>query len=133
VPRTVETAVIVNETRGTVVCERAELANTPWRRLRGLLGRSSLPEGDGMLIVPAPSVHSAFMRFEFDAVFLDRDMKVLRLAEQIPSWRARSARRARSVLELAAGQIAARGVQVGDQLAVKRGQTGRRPETAAAS
>jgi hypothetical protein len=86
-----------------------------------------------MLIVPAPSVHSAFMRFEFDAVFLDRDMKVLRLAEQIPSWRARSARRARSVLELAAGQIAARGVQVGDQLAVKRGQTGRRPETAAAS
>jgi len=125
VPRTAETAVIVNETRETVVCERAELANTPWTRFRGLLGRSTLPEGDGMLILPAPSIHSAFMRFEFDAVFLDRDMKVVRLAEQIPRWRARSARRAKSVLELAAGQIAARGVQVGDQLAVKPAEPGR--------
>jgi uncharacterized membrane protein (UPF0127 family) len=115
------TSVIVNETRGNVVCERAELANTWWTRFRGLLGRSGLPAGDGMLIVPAPSIHSAFMRFEFDAIFLDREMKVVALAERIPPWRARSARRAKSVLELAAGQIAERGVQLGDQLAVKQG------------
>jgi uncharacterized membrane protein (UPF0127 family) len=120
-----ETSEIVNETRGTVVCERAELANTWWKRLRGLLGRPGLPAGDGMLIVPAPSIHSAFMRFEFDAIFLDRDMKVVALAERIPPWRARSGRRAKSVLELAAGEIAARGVQLGDQLAVNRGQAGR--------
>ena len=115
---------IVNETRGTVVCERAELADTWWTRLRGLLGRSELPGGDGILIVPAPSIHSAFMKFEFDAIFLDRNMQVVALAERIPPWRARSARKAKSVLELAAGEIATRGVQIGDQLAVKRGQAG---------
>ncbi len=117
-------AEIVNETRGTVVCERAELADTWWTRLRGLLGRSELPAGSGMRIVPAPSIHSAFMKFEFDAIFLDRNMQVVALAERIPPWRARSARKAKSVLELAAGEIATRGVQIGDQLAVKRGQAG---------
>lgn len=119
-----ETKVIVNQTRSNVVCERAELADTAWKRLRGLLGRKDLPPGDGMLIVPAPSIHSAFMRFDFDAVFLDRELTVVRLAERIPPWRARTARNARSVLELAAGQISERGLQVGDQLAVKEGQTG---------
>lgn len=113
---------IVNETRGTVVCERTELADNAWTRLRGLLGRSGLAPGDGMLIVPAPSIHSAFMKFEFDAIFLDRNMEVVGLAARIPPWRARSARKAKSVLELAAGEIETRGVQIGDQLAVKHGQ-----------
>jgi len=100
------------------VCERTELADTPLRRLRGLLGRRSLPAGDGLLLQPSPSIHSAFMRFEFDAVFLDRDLQVVHLAERIPPWRTRSARRARSVLELAAGEIERRGVQVGDLLVI---------------
>jgi len=110
------TAVIVSRTRGNVVCDRAELADNPWTRFRGLLGRNELPAGEGMLLTPSPSIHSAFMRFEFDAVFLDREMRVLKLCERIPKWRARSCRGARSVLELAAGEIEKRGVEVGDQL-----------------
>ncbi len=110
---------ILSETKGNVVCEHAEIADTPWLRLRGLLGRRSLPAGRGMLIEPAPSIHSAFMRFEFDAVFLDRDLTVIKLAQRIPPWRTRAARHARSVLELAAGEIESRGVQVGDVLAVE--------------
>ncbi|MGO9750498.1 MAG: DUF192 domain-containing protein [Solirubrobacteraceae bacterium] len=109
---------ILSRTRDNVVCEHAEIADTPLLRLRGLLGRGSLPEGHGMLIEPAPSIHSAFMRFEFDAVFLDRDLQVIKLVERIPPWRARAARHARSVLELAAGEIEHRGIQVGDVLAV---------------
>ena len=109
---------ILSRTRGNVVCEQTEIADTPWTRLRGLLGRADLPEGHGMLITPAPSIHSAFMRFEFDAVFLDREMQVVKTSERIPPWRARSAKRARSVLELASGEIGRRGVQVGDVLAV---------------
>lgn len=100
------------------MCERTELADTPLRRLRGLLGRRSLPAGDGLLLQPSPSIHSAFMRFEFDAVFIDRDLKVVRLAERVPRWRTRTAKHARSVLELSAGEIERRGVRVGDQLAV---------------
>jgi uncharacterized membrane protein (UPF0127 family) len=111
---------IVNLTRGGIVCEHAEIAATPLRRLIGLLGRSELPAGTGMLIHPAPSIHSAFMRFDFDAVFLDRDMRVVRLAERIGPWQARSARRAKSVLELSCGEIERRGLEVGDELAVQR-------------
>jgi hypothetical protein len=115
------TSVIVNQTRGTTVCEHAEIADNPWTRLRGLLGRSSLPPGNGMLITPSGSIHSAFMRFEFDAVFLDRELRVVRVAGRIPRWRARIARGARSVLELSSGEAERRGVQVGDELAVTGG------------
>jgi uncharacterized membrane protein (UPF0127 family) len=110
---------IVNATRGNVVCERAEIASSPWRRTRGLLGRDGLQAGDGMLIDPAPSIHSAFMRFEFDAIFLDRDLKVLKVVDRIRPFRAHSARHARKVLELAAGEASRRGVEVGDTLAIE--------------
>jgi uncharacterized membrane protein (UPF0127 family) len=115
------TVTITNQTRGTVVCEQTLIADNPWLRLRGLLGRPSLPTGEGILLTPAPSIHSAFMRFQFDAVFLDRNMRVVRLVERLPAWRARGAKGARSVLELAAGEIQRRGVEVGDELAVTEG------------
>jgi uncharacterized membrane protein (UPF0127 family) len=114
------TKLIVNTTRGNVVCERSEIADTAWRRARGLLGRSGLAPGEGMLIDPAPSIHSAFMRFEFDAVFLDRDLQVLKIVEGIRPFRAHAARHARKVLELAAGEARRRGVQVGDVLALRQ-------------
>lgn len=100
------------------MCESAVIADNPWLRLRGLLGRDSLPPGEGILLTPSPSIHSAFMRFEFDAIFLDRNLRVLRLVERLPAWKARGAKGAKSVLELSGGEIQARGVQVGDELAV---------------
>jgi uncharacterized protein len=109
---------IVNRTRGdSVVCARTEVADTFLRRMRGLLGRASLPAGTGMLFRDESSIHSAFMRFEFDAVFMDRELRVVGLAERIPPWRARAARGARNILELAAGEISRTGVAIGDQLA----------------
>ncbi len=109
---------IVNRTRGdSVVCAGTEVADTVWRRMRGLLGRASLPAGSGMLFRGESSIHSAFMRFEFDAVFMDRELRVVALAERIPPWRARAARGARNILELAAGEISRTGVTIGDQLA----------------
>jgi uncharacterized protein len=112
------TVKIVNQTRGDVVCERTEVTATMLRRVRGLLGRSQLIAGDGMLFKGESSIHSAFMRFDFDAVFMDRELRVVKLCPQIPPWRVRSAAKARNVLELAAGEIARRGIEVGDQLAV---------------
>jgi hypothetical protein len=61
------------------------------------------------------------MRFEFDAVFLDRDLKVVKVVERIRPFRAHSAKRARKVLELAAGEAGRRGLQVGDTLAIEPG------------
>ena len=109
---------IVNRTRGdSVVCARTELADTLLKRLRGLLGRGSLTAGDGMLFRGESSIHSAFMRFEFDAVFMDRQLRVVGVAERVPPWRVRAAKGARNILELAAGEISRTGVAIGDQLA----------------
>lgn len=109
---------IVNRSRhDSVVCARTEVADNAWKRLRGLLGRSGLSEGQGMLFRGESSIHSAFMRFRFDAVFMDRELRVVGLAEDIPPWRARAARGARNILELRAGEISRIGLAIGDQLA----------------
>lgn len=122
---------VVNRSRdGSVVCERALVADNPLLRLRGLLGRASLPAGEGMLFRGESSIHSAFMRFRFDAVFMDRDFRVVGLAQDIPPWRARAVKGARNILELAAGEIARTGVRVGDQLAevhTREGEHGHGP------
>lgn len=109
---------IVNLTRGTVVCERACLADSPLRRMRGLMWRRDLPATEGMLLRPAPAIHSAFMRFSFDALFLDSDLQVLRVVDELRPWRIAGQRGAHAVLELAAGERDRRGVEVGDRLAL---------------
>jgi uncharacterized protein len=84
--------------------------------MKGLLGRRDLPSGEGILLKPASSVHMAFMRFAIDAVFLDRDMRVVKIAADLKPWRAAGARGAKSVLEIPAGEAASRGLRVGDRL-----------------
>ena len=101
---------------GTIVCERCLLAETALTRMRGLLGRRELPSGEGILLKPASSVHMAFMRFAIDAVFLDRDLRVVKIAADLRPWRLAGARGAKSVLEIAAGDAARHGLTVGDRL-----------------
>jgi hypothetical protein len=113
-----KTKLIVNLTRGECVCV-GELADGPLRRMRGLIGRRGLPAGEGLLLTPAPAIHTAFMRFPIDALFLDRDLRVLEIAERLRPWRVASKQKARSVLELAAGECARRGVEVGDRLELR--------------
>jgi uncharacterized protein len=117
----VRTVRIVNMTRGGAVCERAVLADRAPQRMRGLMFRKALPKGEGMFLLPAPAIHTVFMRFPLDLVFVDRQWRVVRMAEGVKPCRARSERKARAVLELPAGEIAERGVRVGDQLAFDDG------------
>jgi len=101
---------------GTVVCARCRLAVRPWSRMRGLLGRASLDEDEGMLFRPASSIHMMFMRFTIDAVFLDRDLVVVDVVRALKPWRMASRRGSKIVVELAEG--AAGGVEPGDRLAL---------------
>jgi uncharacterized membrane protein (UPF0127 family)/CheY-like chemotaxis protein len=112
------TKLIVNLTRDSAVCEGA-IADRPLTRMRGLLGRPALPAGEGLLLRPAGSIHTAFMRFSIDALFLDRRLRVLAIAEEVRPWRIAGRRGARAVLELAAGESARLGVEIGDQLALR--------------
>lgn len=107
---------LVSEERGEVVCERCEVAERAPTRLRGLLGRRELPPGDGMLLRPSGSIHTCFMRFPIDAVFLDAELRVLRVRSELRPWRVAAARGARAVLELAAGEAGRRGVAPGERL-----------------
>ena len=80
-------------------------------------GERRCSRGHGLLIRPTWSVHTAFMRFAIDVVFLDAELTVLKLARNLRPWRAASRLRAHSVLELAAGECDRLGIGVGDRLA----------------
>ena len=113
---------------GEVVCEHCLLAETALTRMRGLLGRSGLSAGEGMLLRPAASIHMAFMRFPIDAVFLDREDRVVKVVAELRPWRAAGCRGARSVLELPAGEAARRAIRPGMSLTqVWRSEPASRP------
>ena len=101
---------------GIVACERCRVADRLLPRVRGLLGRRGLESGEGLLLKPAPSVHTFFMRFPIDAVFLDRDGSVLKVRSHLRPWRVAAARGAHATLELAAGEAERKGIGRGDRL-----------------
>ena len=101
---------------GNALCERCIVAAGPVSRLRGLLGRASMGRDEGILLRPASSIHTAFMRFPIDAVFLDEELRVLRIAAKLKPWRTAGFRGARAVLELSSGECERRGVRSGDRL-----------------
>ena len=109
----------VRTTDGALVCERCEIPKSSFARTRGLLGRSGLEPGSGMLIDAAPSVHMFFMRFPIDVVFLDRDWTVVRVVHALKPWRVAGARRAVAALELPAGAAREAGLQEGDVLVLE--------------
>jgi uncharacterized membrane protein (UPF0127 family) len=110
------TEIALRREDGTIVCERCVLADTALARMKGLLGRRALPSGEGIWLKPASSVHMAFMRFAIDAVFLDRDGRVVKIAEDLRPWRMAGSRGAKSVVELPAGEAKRRGLTTGDRL-----------------
>jgi uncharacterized membrane protein (UPF0127 family) len=103
---------------GVVVCERCLVADTAVLRTRGLLGRTGLPSGEGLLLRPASSIHMFFMRFPIDAVFLDRELAVRKIAPSLKPWRLAFLLGSKSVLELAAGECERRGIRPGDRLSL---------------
>jgi len=102
---------------GRVICETCTVADTTMRRLRGLLGRSGLRNGEGIVLRPAWSIHTGFMRFPIDVVFLDPDLTVIQIFPELQPWRTASIRGAREIVELPAGECQRRGLEVGDRVA----------------
>ncbi len=102
--------------RGTVVAERLQVARSFFSRLKGLLGRKDLPEGEGLYIVPCDSIHMIGMRFPIDAVFVDDKLAVLEIFADLAVGRFASSSGADGVLELPAGTAARCGIAKGDRL-----------------
>jgi uncharacterized membrane protein (UPF0127 family) len=93
-----------------------EQAGTGAKRSKGLLGRKSLPPGGGLWIVPCESVHTFWMQFPIDLVYIDRQRRIKKLRSNVPPWRLSACLSAHSILELPSGTIQSTSTQVGDTL-----------------
>ena len=108
---------ISNADRGTVLATRGRLASSLVDRFFGLMGRKSLDDGAGLLLTKSSSIHSFFMRFRFDAVFVDRDNRVVKIVPSMRQWWiAFGGRGAKDTIELPAGTAERTETRVGDQL-----------------
>jgi uncharacterized membrane protein (UPF0127 family) len=105
-----------NSSNPRVVAGSVELAVTSTTRRRGLLGRDGLAPGHAMLIAPSSSIHTWFMRFPIDVIFVKRDGLVVKTRANIPAWRMAFGWGAFAVVELPVGAIAQSGVKPGDRL-----------------
>jgi uncharacterized protein len=102
---------------GTTVAGDVAVADNPWRRFMGLMGRRELPAGAGLYLRPCSSIHMFFMRFPIDVAFIDNDHRVVRVYHGLRPWRmSRVVRRAKAAIELPSGTLAQAGVDVGDVL-----------------
>ena len=111
---------LVNRTRGTVLATRIEHAMNPWRRARGLLGRTELPVGHALVLRPCRSIHACGMRFPIDALYLSADGTVLRVLTPLEPWHLGPlVWRARWIVEVPAGTVAITGTQRGDVVALE--------------
>ena len=81
-----KTMKIVNKTRGIVLADRARLADTFWTRMVGLLDRVSLEKGEALVITRCQSIHMFFMRFPIDAVFVDKNNRVVGVIKNIKPY-----------------------------------------------
>lgn len=107
----------MNCTRRAELAGDAAVASSWWRRGIGLMGARALDPGGGLVIVPCSSIHTWFMRFPIDAVFVAADGRVVRVGHAIRPWRAGPiALSARFVVELPAGTLKRTGTVVGDHI-----------------
>lgn len=106
-----------NLTRSTIVAEKAGLANSYFARLRGLIGRRSLPAGEGLIIRPCSSIHTFFMSFPIEVLFVGEGNRIVRATQPIAPWRIGPiVGSARYVVELPGGALAASRTECGDIL-----------------
>jgi uncharacterized membrane protein (UPF0127 family) len=105
-----------NQTRGTVLGDAIDLADTSAKRRTGLLKHDHLEPGTGLWIVPCESVHTFFMKFAIDLVYVDRKHKVRKVRHAVPAWRLSACLTAHSILELPPGTARQTGTVAGDEL-----------------
>ena len=114
---------LLNERTRERVAASVEVATTRNARRRGLLGRDHLDVSAALILQPCSAVHTAFMRFNIDVVFVDRAGYAVKIVENVGPWRMAISLSAHTVIEMAAGSVRRHHVLLGDRLYVS-------PETA---
>ena len=109
---------LINRRTGQTIASAVEIADTRRTRRRGLLGRDAMDPTAALILTPCCSIHTAFMRFAIDVMFVDRDGRVRRIVRELVPWRAVWCARAHAVVELAAGALRSCEVLVDDAIYV---------------
>jgi uncharacterized membrane protein (UPF0127 family) len=109
-----------NRTRDTLLGQAVEIADTSAKRRTGLLKHERLEPGHGLWIVPCESVHTFFMKFAIDLVYVDKKHIVRKVRNAVPPWRLSACLSAHSILELPAGTAQQSGTQSGDELVFEK-------------
>jgi hypothetical protein len=110
---------LVNATKKTIVSDRCRFANSVFKRMIGLLNRKALAQGEGLLLDRCYGIHTFFMRFSIDVLFLDKQLQVIRAVPALPPFRTCVVKHAVYVLELPVGSIQRSQTAAGDQIQMK--------------
>ena len=78
---------LINQTRNTVLATSCIVAKNPISRMRGLLGRKDLLDGEALVLEPGNSIHTFFMNFSIDVLFVDKKNKIIKVIENLKPWR----------------------------------------------
>jgi uncharacterized membrane protein (UPF0127 family) len=109
-----------NQTRNADLGHSVDVADTSATRRAGLLGRKRLEPGEGLWISPCESVHTLFMKFPIDLVYIDKSRKVRKVRHAVPPWRLSMCLTAHSILEVPAGTAKQTGTVAGDVLVIEK-------------
>jgi uncharacterized membrane protein (UPF0127 family) len=105
-----------NRRTGDLIADQVAVADNPWTRMKGLLGKQDMQQGHALLIRPCSSVHTFFMRFNLDVMFLDRQHRVLKVVKDLKAFRLAGARGSHIVVEFTGGALADLEILPGDQM-----------------
>ena len=109
---------LIDAATGTIVASHVEPAFDGASRRQGLLGRHTWAAGRALVLAPCAAVHTCFMRFPIDVVFVDRDGRVRKVAEHLKAWRIAMSPCAFAAIERAAGSVAAAGLRPDSRVAI---------------
>ena len=110
---------LLNLTKNTQLANEVLVADGLWSRMKGLLGMPTLPKGQTLWIHQCNSVHTWFMKFSIDCVFVSKDLQVKAIYRNLKPWKVTFPKlTADSVFEFSAGQIDEKNISIGDQLNV---------------
>ncbi len=115
-----QTMQVFNVTKGVVIAQEAKLASSLGQRMKGLLGKRNLPANEALILKPCSSIHTFFMRFAIDVLFLDKNMQIVRLIQNMsPNRLSPTVWVSRMPIELPAGKISQTNTQIGDRLRIQ--------------
>lgn len=109
---------VLNQTRNTILVERLRVADSFFKRLKGLLGTKELPAGEALLIRPCNAIHMFGMRYALDIAFVSRENRILQTIRALQPGQMAKFSQAAYVLELPCGALDASGTEPGDVLQI---------------